>query len=113
MALFKYYKVKSSTNIFFVTRVGLPRDAGVKKACTKMLATRWIQQADDNLLEFLERLDVMSSNVADDVLQAFFAYRGDILGGLVFNGMLKPKLPSFILRGFSVPTSNFFFFKFC
>lgn len=53
-----------------------------------MLATRWIQQADDNLLEFLERLDVMSSNVADDVLQAFFAYRGDILGGLVFNGTL-------------------------
>ena len=52
-----------------------------------MLATKWIQQADDNLLEFMERLDVMGSNIADDVLKAFFDYRADILGSLTFNGM--------------------------
>ena len=51
-----------------------------------MLATKWIQQADDNLIEFLERLDVMSSNVADDVLKAFFDFRADIIGNFVFNG---------------------------
>lgn len=51
-----------------------------------MLATKWIQQADDNLLEFMERLDVMSSNVADDVLKAFFDYRADIMGNLSFDG---------------------------
>ncbi|KAF9910006.1 hypothetical protein EC991_007625 [Linnemannia zychae] len=68
-------------------RYGLTdRDDGVKKACTKMLATKWINQADDNLLEFLERLDVMGSSVAEDVLNAFFDYRGDILDSLVFNG---------------------------
>ncbi|KAG0216386.1 hypothetical protein BGX28_002856 [Mortierella sp. GBA30] len=67
-------------------RYGLSdRDEGVRKSCAKMLATKWIQQADDNLLEFLERLDVMSSNVADDVLKAFFDYRADILGNLTFN----------------------------
>ncbi|KAF9370014.1 hypothetical protein CPB97_003086, partial [Podila verticillata] len=86
-------------------RYGLSdRDAGVKKACTKMLATRWIQQADDNLLEFLERLDVMSSNVADDVLQAFFAYRGDILGGLVFNDVFWVNLTvesAFLVRAYA------------
>ncbi len=70
----------------------LSRDEGVKKACTKMLATKWIQQADDNLLEFLERLDVMSSTVADDVLKAFFDYRADILGNLSFNGKAQGRL---------------------
>ena len=62
------------------------RDDGVKKACAKMVATKWIQQADDNLIEFLQRLDVMSSDVADDVLRAFFDYRADIIGNLEFNG---------------------------
>lgn len=62
------------------------RDESVKKACAKMVATKWIQQADDNLIEFLQRLDVMSSDVADDVLRAFFDYRADIIGNLVFNG---------------------------
>ncbi|KAG0227520.1 hypothetical protein BGW42_002912 [Actinomortierella wolfii] len=74
-------------------RYGLTdRDAGVKKACTKMLATKWIHQAEDNLIEFLERLDVMSSNVADDVLKAFFAYRSDILGSLNFNDVFWANL---------------------
>ena len=62
------------------------RDEGVKKACAKMVATKWIQQADDNLIEFLQRLDVMSSDVADDVLRAFFDYRADIIGNLAFDG---------------------------
>lgn len=62
------------------------RDDGVKKACTKMLATKWINQADDNLIEFLERLDVMGSSVAEDVLNAFFDYRADVIDTLSFNG---------------------------
>ncbi|KAF9937108.1 hypothetical protein BGZ65_001803 [Modicella reniformis] len=57
-----------------------------------MLATKWIQQADDNLMEFLERLDVMGSNVADDVLKAFFDYRADILGNLTFNDVFWANL---------------------
>ncbi|KAG0368508.1 nuclear condensing complex subunit [Gamsiella multidivaricata] len=86
-------------------RYGLSdRDEGVKKACTKMLATKWIQQADDNLLEFLERLDVMGSNVADDVLKAFFGYRADILGGLMFNDVFWVNLTvesAFLVRAFA------------
>ncbi|KAG0045609.1 hypothetical protein BGZ83_009210 [Gryganskiella cystojenkinii] len=67
-------------------RYGLSdRDEGVKKACAKMVATKWIQQADDNLIEFLQRLDVMGSDVADDVLRAFFDYRADIIGNFEFN----------------------------
>ncbi|KAF9431507.1 hypothetical protein BGZ76_000225 [Entomortierella beljakovae] len=74
-------------------RYGLSdRDENVKKACTKMLSTKWIQQADDNLIEFLERLDVMSSTVADDVLKAFFDYRADILGNFSFNDIFWDNL---------------------
>ncbi|KAF9188617.1 hypothetical protein BGZ51_000480 [Haplosporangium sp. Z 767] len=86
-------------------RYGLSdRDEGVKKACTKMLATKWIQQADDNLLEFLERLDVMSSNVADDVLKAFFGYRIDTLGTMNFNDVFWLNLSvesAFLVRAYA------------
>ncbi|KAG0297693.1 hypothetical protein BGZ98_000478 [Dissophora globulifera] len=86
-------------------RYGLSdRDEGVKKACTKMLATKWIQQADDNLLEFLERLDVMSSNVADDMLKAFFDFRADIVGGLSFNDVFLVNLTvesAFLVRAYA------------
>ncbi|KAG0380475.1 hypothetical protein BGX24_007959 [Mortierella sp. AD032] len=86
-------------------RYGLTdRDDGVKKACTRMLATKWIHQADDNLLEFLERLDVMGSSVAEDVLNAFFDYRGDILESLVFNDIFWVNLTvesSFLVRVFT------------
>ncbi|KAF8957558.1 hypothetical protein BGZ46_002160, partial [Entomortierella lignicola] len=86
-------------------RYGLSdRDENVKKACTKMLATKWIQQADDNLLEFLERLDVMSSNVADDVLKAFFDYRVDILGNFAFNDVFWANLTvesAFLVRAYA------------
>ncbi|KAF9348848.1 hypothetical protein BGX34_002209 [Mortierella sp. NVP85] len=86
-------------------RYGLSdRDEGVKKACTKMLATKWIQQADDNLLEFMERLDVMSSNVADDVLKAFFDYRADILGNLSFDEVFWANLTvesAFLVRAYA------------
>ncbi|KAF8929155.1 hypothetical protein BGZ47_001240 [Haplosporangium gracile] len=86
-------------------RYGLTdRDDGVKKACTKMLSTKWIQQADDNLLEFLERLDVMGSSVAEDVLNAFFDYRGDIIDALAFNDIFWVNLTvesSFLVRVFT------------
>ncbi|KAF9407125.1 hypothetical protein BGZ94_002812, partial [Podila epigama] len=88
-----------------VLRYGLKdRDPGVVKSCTKMLATRWIQQADDNLLEFLERLDVMSSDIAEDVLKAFFAYRADILGQLTFNEVFWANLgveSAFLVRAYA------------
>ncbi|KAG0233361.1 nuclear condensing complex subunit [Mortierella sp. GBAus27b] len=86
-------------------RYGLSdRDEGVKKACTKMVATKWIQQADDNLLEFMERLDVMGSNVADDVLKAFFDYRADIIGNLMFNDTFWANLTvesAFLVRAYA------------
>ncbi|KAK5821328.1 nuclear condensing complex subunit [Linnemannia elongata] len=86
-------------------RYGLTdRDDGVKKACTKMLATKWINQADDNLIEFLERLDVMGSSVAEDVLNAFFDYRADVIDTLSFNDIFWVNLSvesSFLVRVFT------------
>ncbi|ORZ21729.1 nuclear condensing complex subunit [Lobosporangium transversale] len=86
-------------------RYGLSdRDENVRKACTKMLSTKWIQQADNNLIEFLERLDVMSSEIADEVLKAFFDYRADILGSLVFNDVFWLNLTvesAFLVRAFA------------
>ncbi|KAF9168468.1 hypothetical protein DFQ26_007599 [Actinomortierella ambigua] len=87
------FRVLSISDREKLLRHGLSdRDAGVKKACTKMLSTKWIHQAEDNLIEFLERLDVMSSSVADDVLKAFFEYRSDILGSLNFNDVFWANL---------------------
>ncbi|CAG8494900.1 11036_t:CDS:10 [Ambispora leptoticha] len=61
------------------------RDPAVKQACIKMLSTVWIEQADNNLLEFLERLDVVSSSIAKEALLAFFAAREDLTESLQFN----------------------------
>ncbi|RUS13222.1 hypothetical protein BC937DRAFT_95656, partial [Endogone sp. FLAS-F59071] len=64
------------------------RDPMVKKACSKMLTTNWITHADNNLLEvsyFLERLDVIESTAAEDVLMSFFNTRPDILDNMKFN----------------------------
>ncbi|CAG8485460.1 16517_t:CDS:10 [Acaulospora colombiana] len=68
------------------------RDPHVKKMCSKMLATNWIQHANDNLLELLERLDVVGSNVAQEVLLSIFRARPDITQALNFDDTLWENL---------------------
>ncbi|ORY04342.1 hypothetical protein K493DRAFT_253568 [Basidiobolus meristosporus CBS 931.73] len=61
------------------------RDANVKKACSKMLSEHWISQADNNLLEFLERLDVICSDAADSALSSFFEANPEVCDSFSFN----------------------------
>ncbi|KAI7876242.1 hypothetical protein K492DRAFT_167295 [Lichtheimia hyalospora FSU 10163] len=60
------------------------RDRLVRRAASRMLANHWIRHADNNLLEFLERLDVVDSPIADDVLTAFLNARTDIVNSIKF-----------------------------
>ncbi|CAG8638769.1 14909_t:CDS:10, partial [Funneliformis caledonium] len=62
------------------------RDPQVKKACSNMLANGWIKHANDNFLELLERIDVLNSKIAPDVLVALFKSRPDIIQTLNFDG---------------------------
>ncbi|KAI7850196.1 nuclear condensing complex subunit [Circinella umbellata] len=56
------------------------RDPLVRRAASKMIANEWIRHADNNLLEFLERMDVISDGiVAEDMLHAFLDTRPDIV----------------------------------
>ncbi|KAI8141539.1 nuclear condensing complex subunit [Fennellomyces sp. T-0311] len=56
------------------------RDPLVRRAVSKMVANEWIRHAGNNLLEFLERMDVVSdASVAEDMLYAFLDTRADIV----------------------------------
>ncbi|RIA84784.1 nuclear condensing complex subunit [Glomus cerebriforme] len=63
----------------------MDRDFQVKKVCSNMVANNWIEHANNNLLEFLERIDVVGSNVAQDALLAIFKSRPDITQTLKFD----------------------------
>ncbi|CAG8479870.1 4953_t:CDS:10 [Diversispora eburnea] len=61
------------------------RDPHVKKACEKILAISWIQHANNNILELLERLDVVGSKIAHEVLLSIFRERSDITQSIEFD----------------------------
>ncbi|CAG8623997.1 6418_t:CDS:10, partial [Scutellospora calospora] len=61
-------------------------------AYAKMLSTNWIQHANDNLLELLERLDVVGSNIAQEVLVSIFSARLDIVQILNFDELFWENL---------------------
>ncbi|RKO84517.1 hypothetical protein BDK51DRAFT_33625, partial [Blyttiomyces helicus] len=49
------------------------RDATVKKASAKMLCNTWVKQCDDNLLEFLGKMDVLTSPASEESVKTFLA----------------------------------------
>ncbi|KAI9278371.1 nuclear condensing complex subunit [Phascolomyces articulosus] len=56
------------------------RDPLVRRATSRMIANEWIRHADNNLLEFLERMDVVGDGaVSEDMLHAFLDTRPDIV----------------------------------
>lgn len=60
----------------------------VKKSASKMLSDKWMGHANNNLIEFLERLEIMnpdSTEVAESALNAFFNARSDIAKELSFD----------------------------
>ncbi|KAK9768449.1 chromosome condensation complex Condensin, subunit G [Basidiobolus ranarum] len=79
------------------------RDANVKKACSKMLSEHWINQADNNLLEFLERLDVTCSDAAESALSSFFEANPEVCDSFSFNDQFWENLTpesAFLVRVF-------------
>ncbi|KAG9299295.1 hypothetical protein G9A89_013943 [Geosiphon pyriformis] len=83
IADFRILKIEDRENLL---NCGLTdRDPVVKQACTKMLSTNWIYHANNDVLEFLERLDVVSSNIAKEALLACFASRPDLIETLQFD----------------------------
>ncbi len=63
------------------------RDANVRAAAAKMFALSWIEHANHNLLELLERLDVVNSRIASEAMQQFYELRPDVVHALNFDAM--------------------------
>ncbi|KIR69079.1 condensin complex subunit 3 [Cryptococcus bacillisporus CA1873] len=86
-----------------VVRNGLgDREPSVRKAAAGMLAG-WLDLAEGDLLEFLSRFDVISSQVAEDALMSIFVTRPELLQGIEFEDeywtTLTPE-KSFLVRVF-------------
>ncbi|KAK9474697.1 ARM repeat-containing protein [Dipodascopsis tothii] len=79
------------------------RDASVRNATVKLFATGWIENTGNSLLELLERLDVLNSQIAEEALQAFFTYRQDVVQNIRFDEALWSELTAesiFLVRAF-------------
>ncbi|EMR09106.1 hypothetical protein PNEG_02450 [Pneumocystis murina B123] len=61
------------------------RNDQVKKAAVKMFSTIWIEHVNNNLLELLERLDVINSKIAEDAMNSFFSMRIDVVKTITFD----------------------------
>lgn len=68
-----------------------------------MVANEWIRHADNNLLEFLERMDVVSDgSIAEDMLYAFLDTRADIVKSIKLDGnFTKNEINAFSITYFS------------
>ncbi|ORZ19383.1 nuclear condensing complex subunit [Absidia repens] len=73
------FQVIPSEARFKLIKSGLSdRDKSVRKAAGKMIADSWIKQADQNLLEFLERMDIMdgmAGGVSEKMLASLLELR--------------------------------------
>ncbi|CAJ0760928.1 8780_t:CDS:10, partial [Entrophospora sp. SA101] len=63
-----------------------------RKTCSKMLSTKWLKQVNDDLLQLLNRLDVVRSNIAQEVLLSIFKERPDLLKDLRFEDNIWDEL---------------------
>ncbi|RKP35999.1 nuclear condensing complex subunit, C-term domain-containing protein, partial [Dimargaris cristalligena] len=54
------------------------REPAVRQACIKLLSENWMEYANNNLIELLERLDVVNSTIAEPTLIALFTAHPDI-----------------------------------
>ncbi|EPX73665.1 condensin complex non-SMC subunit Cnd3 [Schizosaccharomyces octosporus yFS286] len=80
---FRYLSIKKRVRIL---KWGMnDRDDSVQQAAANMLAYQWIESADNNLLELLERLDVVqNSEVANLAIKCFFTTRLETLTEIEF-----------------------------
>ncbi|KAK9324433.1 nuclear condensing complex subunit [Lipomyces orientalis] len=59
-------------------------DASVRNAAIKTFATGWLENTGNDVLELLERLDVLNSKVAAQAMKELFGYRPDLVKNLTF-----------------------------
>lgn len=65
------------------------RNELVQKVAFKMFSDKWIMHADNNLLEFLERLEAkkpVMTPLVEKLLKRFFKDRKDIVNEITFDG---------------------------
>ncbi|KAK9362708.1 nuclear condensing complex subunit [Lipomyces starkeyi] len=80
------------------------RDASVRNAGVKAFATGWLENTGNDILELLERLDVLNSNVAEQAMKELFRYRPDLMKNLRFPDTLWENLTAetvFLARSFA------------
>ncbi|KAK7206438.1 nuclear condensing complex subunit [Myxozyma melibiosi] len=80
------------------------RDASVKNASVRVFAHGWLENTGNDVLELLERLDVLNSSVAEDAMKALFSQRKDVVNSLEFPPMLWENLTAetvFLARTFA------------
>lgn len=80
------------------------RDVSVRTAATKMFLEQWLKSSDNNIQEFLERLDVINSTIAQTAMSVFFANRKDALDAFDFTDELWQSLTPetvFLIRTFN------------
>lgn len=61
------------------------RDSSVKNAAIKMFVDEWVAATNNDLIEVLERLDVLNSKIADVAMNVFFERRKDTLDKIEFS----------------------------
>ncbi|KAJ8100601.1 nuclear condensing complex subunit [Lipomyces tetrasporus] len=67
-------------------------DASVRNAAIKAFATGWLENTGNDVLELLERLDVLNSKVAAQAMKELFGYRPDLVKNLTFPDTLWDNL---------------------
>ncbi|ODQ66377.1 hypothetical protein NADFUDRAFT_13391, partial [Nadsonia fulvescens var. elongata DSM 6958] len=80
------------------------RDDSVRLAASKMFAINWIKNTDNNLIELLERLDVLNSKIADIAMETFFRMRRDAFEKIEFKPTFWENLsaePAFLARAYN------------
>ncbi|KAK9241367.1 nuclear condensing complex subunit [Lipomyces kononenkoae] len=80
------------------------REISVRNAAVKAFATGWLENTGNDILELLERLDVLNSNVAEHAMKELFSYRQDLMKNLRFPDTLWENLTAetvFLARCFA------------
>ncbi|KAK9468788.1 armadillo-type protein [Lipomyces arxii] len=67
-------------------------EESVRNAATKTFGQGWLENTGNDILELLERLDVLNSKIAEQAIMELFAFRKDLVKGLSFPDALWESL---------------------
>lgn len=80
------------------------REASVRQAASRMFLEQWLENANNDILEVLERIDVINSTVAETAMDVFFSNRKDAIETLEFSDELWQQLTpesAFLIRTYN------------